>query len=182
MILTLLIFAVLPSLRDRTALRLELTALRHRVAVLERKRATRLRLTRMDRLFSVWLYRVWPDCLNAVVIVKQETVIRWHRRGFRLFRTWKSRPRRRGRPPVPREVRDVRSAPRIHGELLKLGIEIGQATVSKVMVRHPRPPSQKRSSTCLLVSKHSSRRKRITSGTPGSKQLPTLASPDSPGW
>ncbi len=56
------------------------------------------------------------------------------------------------------------------------------ATVSKVMVRHPRPPSQKRSSTCLLVSKHSSRRKRITSGTPGSKQLPTLASPDSPGW
>ncbi len=144
--------AVLPSLRDKAALQLELVALRHQLAVLERKRTTWPRLTRIDRFFWVWLYRVWPDCLNAVVIVKPETVMRWHRRGFRLFWTWKSKPRRRGRPQVLQEVRELIrrmsrenplwGAPRIHGELLKLGIEISQATVSKVMVRHPRPPSQ----------------------------------------
>ncbi len=152
MILTLLLSAVLPSLRDRAALQLELVALRHQLAVLERKRTTRARLTRIDRLFWVWLYRLWPGCLDVVVIVKPDTVIRWHRRGFRLFWTWRSRPRRRGRPQVPQEVRELIrrmsrenplwGAPRIHGELLKLGIEISQATVSKVMVRHPRPPSQ----------------------------------------
>ncbi len=80
MILTLLLSAVVPSLRDRAALQLELIALRHQLAVLERKRTTRLRLTRFDRFFWVWLYRVWPGCLDAVVIVQPETVIRWHRR------------------------------------------------------------------------------------------------------
>ncbi len=119
-------------------------ALRHQLLVFERKRTTRPRLNRFDRFFWVWLYRLWPGCLDVVVIVKPETVIRWHRRGFRLFWTWKSRPRRRGRPPVPTEVRylirrmsrenPLWGAPRIHGELLKLGIEISQATVSKVMV------------------------------------------------
>jgi transposase InsO family protein len=152
MVFTLLLSAVLPSLRDRAALQLELVALRHQLAVLERKRTTRLRLTRFDRFFWVWLYRLWPGCLDAVVIVQPETVIRWHRRGFRLFWRWKSRPRRRGRPPMPQETRELIrrmsrenplwGAPRIHGELRKLGIEISQATVSKVMVRHPRPPSQ----------------------------------------
>ncbi len=151
-ILSLLLSAVLPSLRDRAALRLELIALRHQLLVLERKRTTRPRLTRIDRLFWVWLYRLWPGCLDVVVIVKPDTVIRWHRRGFRLFWTWKSRPRRWGRPPMPQEVRELIrrmsrenplwGAPRIHGELLKLGIEISQATVSKVMVRHPRASSQ----------------------------------------
>ena len=87
----------------------------------------------------------------ALVIVKPETVIAWHRRGFRLFWTWKSR-RRTGRPTVPRDVRTlIRTmseanplwgAPRIHGELLKLGIEVCQATVAKYMVRNGQPPSQ----------------------------------------
>ncbi len=104
-ILSLLLSAVLPSLRDRASLQLELIALRHQLLVLERKRTTRPRLTRIDRLFWVWLYRLWPGCLDVVVIVKPDTVIRWHRSGFRLFWTWKSRPRRRGRPPVPQEVR-----------------------------------------------------------------------------
>ncbi len=93
MILTLPPSTVLPSLRDRAALRLELVALRHQLAVLERKRTTRIRLTRFDRFFRVWLYRVWSGCLDAVVIVQPETVIGWHRRGFRLFWRWKSRPR-----------------------------------------------------------------------------------------
>ncbi len=151
-ILSLLLSAVLPSLRDRASLQFELIALRHQLLVLERKRTTQSRLTRIDRFFWVWLYRLWPGCLDVVVIVKPDTVIRWHRRGFRLFWTWKSRPRRRGRPPVPQEVRvlirrmsrenALWGAPRIHGELLKLGIEISQATVSNYMVRHPRPPSQ----------------------------------------
>ncbi len=76
-ILSLLLSAVLPSLRDRAALQLELIALRHQLAVLERIRTTRPRLTRMDRFFWVWLYRLWPGCLDVVVMVKPETVIRW---------------------------------------------------------------------------------------------------------
>jgi transposase InsO family protein len=88
----------------------------------------------------------------VLVIVKPETVVGWHRKGFRLFWTWKSRRRRGGRPTVPRDVRDLIhlmsrqnplwGAPRIHGELLKLGIDVSQATVSKYMAKLPRPPSQ----------------------------------------
>ena len=129
-ILSLLLSAALSSLRDRVSLQFELIALRHQLLVLERKRTAQSRLTRIDRFLWVWLYRLWPGCLDVVVIVKPDTVIRWHRRGFRLFWTWKSRPRRRGRPPVPQEVRvlirrmsrenALWGAPRIHGELLKL--------------------------------------------------------------
>src|ERR1019366_375412 len=89
--------------------------------------------------------------LNALVIVKPETVIGWHRAGFRLFWRWKSRSRG-GRPKVPLEIRQlIRAmslanplwgAPRIHGELLKLGIDVGQNSVTKYMARHRRPPSQ----------------------------------------
>ena len=106
----------------------------------------------MDRLFWIVLSRVWPAWREALVIVKPETVIAWHRKGFRLFWTWKSRRGKLGRQPVPREVRDLIrrmsrenplwGAPRIHGELLKLGLEVSEATVSKYMTRHPRPPSQ----------------------------------------
>jgi transposase InsO family protein len=99
----------------------------------------------------VWLSRVWDDWRTAILIVRPETVLAWHRRGFRLFWTWKSR-RRMGRPNVPADVRQlIRAmaaanplwgAPRIHGELLKLGIAISQATVAKYMPRRRRPPSQ----------------------------------------
>jgi putative transposase len=120
----------------RTALHVELLALRHQIHVLERSRPRRLRLTRTDRLLWVWISRVWHDWQTALVIVKPETVIAWHRRGVRLVWTWKSR-RHVGRATVPLEVRTlIRTmsetnplwgAPRIHGELLKLGIEVGQA-------------------------------------------------------
>jgi hypothetical protein len=126
-------------------------ALRHQLMVLERSRRPRLRLHAVDRLLWVWLARLWTQWRSALVIVKPETVIAWHRQGFRLWWTWKSR-RRPGRPPVPREVRDlIRTisvanprwgAPRIHGELLKLGIDVSQATVATYMVRPRRPPSQ----------------------------------------
>ena len=115
-------------------------------------RDTRPSLRKADRVFWVILSCLWPGWRHALVIVRPETVIGWHRKGFRLFWTWKSRRGKPGRPPVSREIRHlVRrmsrentrwGAPRIHGELLKLGFSISQAAVSKYMVRYPSPPSQ----------------------------------------
>ena len=137
--------------RSRARLQLELLAVRHQLHVLERTRSRRVRLSTLDRWLWVWLSRVWLDWRRALVIVEPATVIAWHRRGLRLVWTWKSRHRTR-RPPVPREVRDlIRTmshtnplwgAPRIHGELLKVGVDVSQATVAKYMTRHRRPPSQ----------------------------------------
>jgi len=128
--------------------RLENLAPRHQLHVLCRQRPGRLRLFAIDRLLWVLLYRLWPRCLEAMLLVKPATVIQWHRQGFRLFWRWRSRS---GRPSVEREIRDLIrqmssanplwGAPRIHGELLKLGIEIGQATVAKYMVRKRGAPS-----------------------------------------
>jgi transposase InsO family protein len=139
------------SLRSRAAVQIEMLALRHQLRVLERSRPPRVRLTRLDRLLWVWLSRTWTDWRTALVIVKPETVIAWHRQGFRLFWTWKSR-HRTGRRGVPADVRALIremsaanprwGAPRIHGELLKLGIDVGQTSVAKYMVRRRQPPSQ----------------------------------------
>ena len=136
---------------DRAALHTEILALRQQVAVLKRKRP-RPSLRKADRVFWVILACLWPGWRHALVIVRPETVIGWHRKGFRLFWTWKSRRGKPGRPPVSREIRylvrrmsrvNTRwGAPRIHGELLKLGFSISQAAVSKYMVRYPSPPSQ----------------------------------------
>ena len=135
--------------RSRAVVELENLALRHQMHVLRRQRPGRLRLFTLDRLFWVWLYRIWPRCLEAMVLVKPATVIQWHRQGFRLFWRWRSRS---GRPSVDREIRDLIrqmssanplwGAPRIHGEMLKLGIEVSQATVANYMVRRPGTPSQ----------------------------------------
>src|SRR5450631_2081989 len=135
-------------LRSRAAVELENVALRHQLHVLRRQRPGRPRLFTIDRLLWVWLYRIWPRCLDAMVLVKPATVVQWHRQGFRLFWRWRSRS---GRPSVDREIRDLIrhmsranplwGAPRIHGELLKLGIEISQATVAKYMVRRRGTPS-----------------------------------------
>src|ERR1700681_1298232 len=124
--------------RGRAVLELENPALRHQLHVLRRQRRGRPRLFTIDRLLWVWLYRLWPRCLDTMVLVKPATVVHWHRQGFRLF--WRSRS---GRPSVDREIRKliremssanpIWGAPRIHGELLKLGIEISQATVAKYM-------------------------------------------------
>jgi hypothetical protein len=99
-----------------------------------------------------WLSRVWSDWRSALVIVKPETVIAWHRKGFRLFWTWKGRRRKAGKPTASREIRHLIrrlsrenplwGAPRIHGELLKLGIEIGETSVAKYIGRRQTPPSQ----------------------------------------
>jgi putative transposase len=125
-VLVSLLVTIRSSVRSRAALQLEVLALRHQLRVLDRSRSARVRLTRVDRWLWVWLSRVWNDWRSALVIVKPETVVGWHRRGFRLFWTWKSRCRV-GRPAVPREIRAlIRTmsaanllwgAPRIHGEL-----------------------------------------------------------------
>src|SRR4051794_152779 len=147
------VLSTLASLCQTSAqLRLENLALRQQLAVLRRSAPKRLQLTPADRLFWVGLRRVWTDWKSALLIVQAETVIAWHRKGFRLFWAWKIRRGQPGRPRVPKEVRDLIrrisgnnprwGAPRIHGEWLQLGIEITEPTVSKYMVRQRKPPSQ----------------------------------------
>jgi transposase InsO family protein len=112
----------------------------------------RPKLKTADRLLWVWISTVWSEWRSSVSFVKAATVIAWHRKGFRLFWTWKIRHGKPGRPGVPSEIRElirtmsrenpIWGAPRIHGELLKLGIDIGETSVSKYMIRRRRPPSQ----------------------------------------
>jgi len=119
-------------LKSRASLEAENLTLRQQVIVLSRKPRSRVRLRNIDRLIFVWLYRCFPAILNAITVVKPETVIRWHRRGFRAYWRWKFR-QCGGRPRIDREIRDLIrrmskenplwGAPRIHGELLMLGIE-----------------------------------------------------------
>ena len=137
--------------QSRASLHLEIIALRHQLAVVNRSRRPRLRFTWADRILWAWLSHAWRGWRSAVHVIRPETVIAWHRRGFRLYWTWRSRPRA-GRPGVQRDVRvliremstanPLWGAPRIHGELLKLGIAVSQSTVAKYMRRHRRPPSQ----------------------------------------
>src|SRR5271167_2154106 len=145
-----LICSVRSCFQSRLALEAEIIALRHQLVVVQRKNAGhRIQVSRWDRIFWVWLSRIWSDWSSALLIVKPETVIAWHRKGFRLFWTWKSR-HPTGRPDVSSEIRNLIgkmslanplwSAPKIHGELLKLGIEISETTVAKYMARHRKPP------------------------------------------
>jgi putative transposase len=129
------------SFRGRAVLQLELLALRHQVATLKRT-SPRPSLRSSDRMLWVILSRIPPNWREVLVIVKPETVVGWHRKGFRLDWTWKSKQRKGGRPPVPHEVRDLIrrmcrenplwGAPRIHGELLKLGFKVSEATVERL--------------------------------------------------
>ena len=146
-----LLYSLRFIVRSRAALHLEIIALRHQLAVVNRSRHPRLRFTAADRILWAWLSRAWSDWRATVHIVKPETDVSWHRRGFRLFWTWKSRLRI-GRPIVPHDVRTLIremstanplwGAPRIHGELLKLGFNVAQSTVSKYMLKRRGPPSQ----------------------------------------
>jgi putative transposase len=153
LILLSAVFSTLCSMfRSRAALELEHIALRHQIGVLKRSARKRPKLTAADRLFWVFLSRVWGDWRSALDIVRPATAIAWHRKGFRLFWTWKIRHGRVGRPAVSREVRDLIrrmsrenplwGSPHIHGELLKLGIEISETSVAKYVARHRKPPSQ----------------------------------------
>ena len=138
-------------LKSHRRLQAENMVLRHQLNTLGRRVPRRLRLSNLDRLVFVWLYRLCPAVLDAVAIIRPETLIRWHRQGFRAYWRWKSRSRA-GRPTVSLEIRELIremsranclwGAPRIHGELLKLGIEIAQSTVAKYMIRRSRRPGQ----------------------------------------
>jgi len=145
-IITSLVWAFLS---DRAELAAEMVALRHQLAILQHS-AKRPKLRKRDRIFWVWLSKIWANWRSALLIVKPETVIRWHRQGFRLYWRWKSR--KAGRPKVEAKIRAViRSmsldnstwgAPRIQSELALLGCDVAEATVSNYMVRKKKPPSQ----------------------------------------
>ncbi len=150
-ILKLTLLALRSLLLSRAALAAENLAVRQQLAVLQRH-VKRPRLRRTDRLFWVWLSRIWREWPSALIIVEPETVLRWHRAGFRLFWRWRSRRRGVGRPKVDREVRDlvrrlcrenpIWGAPRIQSELTLLGYDVAESTVAKCMPRRRKPPSQ----------------------------------------
>ena len=131
------------AFKSRATLHMENLALRHQLGVLRRS-VKRPKLTLADRLLWAWLREAWSDWRSALVIVKPETVIGWHRKGFRLFWTWRVRHGQPGRPAVSKEIRQLIrkmsrenplwGAPRIHGELLKLGIDIGETSVGKYIL------------------------------------------------
>jgi len=137
--------------RSRASLQAEILVLRHQLNVLRRKSPQRITPSGIDRLVFAGLYALVPSVLDALQIVKPDTVIRWHRAGFRAYWRWKSGPRG-GRPGTAAEIRQLIrvmsianpfwGAPRIHGELLKLGIDVGQTTVAKYMAKGRRPPNQ----------------------------------------
>ena len=129
---------------ENLALRQQLTVYEHSVK--------RPKLRPRDWVFWVWLSRLWPNWQSALIIVQPETVIRWHRMGFKLYWRWKSRAGKPGRPPIERNIRNlihrisrenpIWGAPRIVSELALLGHDVVEATVAKYMVRPRKPPSQ----------------------------------------
>ena len=137
--------------KSRSRLEAENLFLRHQLTIALRHAPPRLRLCGVDRALLVWMTRLWPGLLDMTEVVQPETILRWHRAGFKAFWRWKSR-NRAGRPKIDRGLRDLIQrmseenplwgAPRIHGELLMLGFEVAQSTVSKYMVRPSKPPSQ----------------------------------------
>jgi transposase InsO family protein len=146
------VLAVLTSpFKSKLRLEAENAVLRHQLIVLRRRLHGRVRLTNGDRWFLVQLYRWFPPILKVLTIIRPETLVRWHRAGFLCYWCWKSR-RRGGRPQIDTELRALIrlmsmensfwGAPRIHGELLKLGFEVAQSSVAKYMVKRRGPPSQ----------------------------------------
>jgi hypothetical protein len=160
-----LILGILSSrFKARATLEAENLVLRQQVNVLRRRTPKRPHLNNTDRFLFVWLYRWFPSVLDVVAIVRPETIIRWHRAGFGAYWRWRSRSRV-GRPKVSAELRTLIGemsranalwgAPRIHGELLKLGFEVAQSTVARYMYRHAATVSG-----LANVSQQSSRRHR----------------------
>src|ERR1700755_3254940 len=137
--------------KSKLRLEAENAVLRHQLIILRRKLPGRVRLTNHDRWFFIQLYRWFPSILKVLTIIRPETLVRWHRAGFRCYGVWKSRPLG-GRPPIETELRALIrrmslenllwGAPRIHGELLKLGFEVAQSSVAKYMVKRRGPSSQ----------------------------------------
>ncbi len=150
-ILRLLAVFVVDLFKSPRRLEAENLFLRHQLNIALRHRSTRLPLRGSDRALLVWMTRLWPGLLGMAQVVEPATILRWHRAGYRSYWRWKSR-KRAGRSRIDRELRDLIrrmnrenplwGAPRIHGELLKLGFELAESTVSRYMMRRRRPPSQ----------------------------------------
>jgi transposase InsO family protein len=159
-VLSLVLAVLAVPFKSKRRLEAENAALRHQVMVLRRQVRGRIHLTNLDRLFLVQLYRWCPSILRALVIIEPETIVRWHRAGFRCYWRWKSRLRG-GRPQISAELRalirrmsianPLWGAPRIHGELLKLGFEVAQSSVAKYMVKRHGLPSQ---GWCTFLRNH----------------------------
>src|SRR5437879_8768898 len=137
--------------KSKIRLAAENAALRHQLIVLRRKLRGRVQLANCDRWFLVQLYRCFPSILKVLTIIRPETLVRWHRAGFRSYWRWKSRSLG-GRPQIEADLRalirrmsienSLWGVPHIHGELLKLGFEVAQSSVAKYMVKRRGPPSQ----------------------------------------
>jgi hypothetical protein len=150
-ILCFVLAALGSPFKSKLRLEAENAVLRHQLNILSRNLHGRVRLTSHDRWFFIQLYRWFPSILKMLTIVQPETLLRWHRVGFRCYWRWKSR-RQGGRPQIGTELRalirrmsienPLWGAPRIHGELLKLGFEVAQSRVAKYMVKRRGPPSQ----------------------------------------
>src|SRR6202007_1964885 len=146
------VLAVLASpFKSKVRFEAENAVLRHQLIILRRRLHGRVGLTNHDRWFFIQLFRWFPSILQVLTIIRPETLVRWHRAGFRSYWRWKSRPLG-GRPPIDMELRvlirrmslenPLWGAPRIQGELLKLGFEVAQSSVAKYMVKRRGPPSQ----------------------------------------
>ncbi|MFZ3241224.1 MAG: hypothetical protein WA196_12530, partial [Pseudolabrys sp.] len=143
------LLAILASpFKSKSRLEAENAALRYQLVVLRRKMWGRVRLTNNDRWFLIQLYRWFPSILQVVMVVQPGTLVRWHRAGFRCYWRWKSRPRG-GRPQIEMDLcslirrmsieNPLWGAPRIHGELLKLGFDVAQSSVARYMVKRRGP-------------------------------------------
>ena len=150
-ILHLLATFIAALLKPRHRLEVENLFLRHQLNIALRRAPQRPRPRGSDRALMVLMTWLWPSLLGLSRIVQPDTILRWHRAGFRAYWRWKSH----GRPARPRVHRELREfirrtsnenplwgAPRIHGELLKLGLEVAESTVSKYISRRRGPPSQ----------------------------------------
>jgi hypothetical protein len=170
-------------LGSSAAVSLENVALRHQLAVLQRS-GRRPRFRRRDRIFWLWLARLWAGWRSSLLIVRPATVLAWHRRGFQLYWRWKSRRRSAGRPPLDLELRSLirrmaRENPtwgrrRIQAELRFLGYEVAELTVAKYMRR----PSLRRSSTWRTFLRHISARLSPSTSS-SSRPSPSTCSSDS---
>jgi transposase InsO family protein len=150
-LLNFILGALVSPFKSKSRLEAENAALRYQLIVLRRKVGGRIRLTNGDRLFFIQLYRWFPSVLKVITVIRPETLVRWHRAGFRRYWRWRSRSFG-GRPQIDTELRalirqmsienPLWGAPRIHGELLKLGFEVAQSSVAKYMVKRRGPPSQ----------------------------------------
>ena len=131
-LLSFLLVVLVSPFRSNSSLFAENVLLRHQVIVLRRKVKGRVSLTNGDRWFLVQLYHWFPSILGSLVLIKPETLVRWHRTGFRFYWRWKSRSRG-GRPRIDTDLRALIRQMSIHGELLKLGFEVAQSSVAKYM-------------------------------------------------